>query len=107
MPAQQEQRHHKEVIEALGEITSALREIHTLVNSNLTGQMNDTLDATVRDLASLKLVVELRRQDGVEPTPEAAQVIEATEGRIAELRAKLRDRAAATEIGQAEAKAGD
>jgi hypothetical protein len=86
-------------------LVAGQEQIHTLVNSNLTAQMNDTLDATVRDLASLQEIVALKGREGREPTAEALQVIEATESRIGELRAKLRDRAEATEIGKAEAEA--
>jgi hypothetical protein len=103
---------HSETIVALEKINGSLvrliagqEQIHTLVNSNLTAQMNDTLDATVRDLASLQEIVALKGREGHEATPEALQVIEATESRIGELRAKLRDRAEATEIGKAEAEA--
>jgi hypothetical protein len=45
----------------------------------------------------------LKERGGKDPTPEALQVIEATESRIGELRAKLRDRAEATEIGVVQA----
>jgi hypothetical protein len=103
---------HDQTIAALDQINKSLirlvagqEQIHTLVNSNLTAQMNDTLRATLRDLASLKEIVELKREQGIEPTPESQHLIEATTNEVGELRAKLRDRAEATEIGKAEAEA--
>jgi hypothetical protein len=93
----------EKINDTLLRLVAGQEQIHTLVNSNLTAQMNDTLDATVRDLASLQEIVALKERDGREPTPEALQVIEATESRIGELRAKLRDRAEATEIGAEQA----
>jgi superoxide dismutase len=101
---------HDQTIAALDQINKSLirlvagqEQIHTLVNSNLTAQMNDTLDARVRDLASLKEIVSLKEEKGQKPSAEALQVIETQQSSIDELRAKLRDRAEATEIGAEQA----
>jgi hypothetical protein len=74
--------------------------IHTLVNSGLTAAIKAEYDATVRQLALMREVVELRRVSGrpsAEPSPEAVAAIEATAGRVEELRAALADRYAKTE----------
>lgn len=67
--------------------------IHGAVNSNLTQAIRDSLDSSVRELASLKELIELRRAQGQEPSVEALATIETTEARIIELRHKLADRA--------------
>lgn len=81
------------VEERLESIETQLHQIHTLVNSNLTAQMNVSLDATVRELASLRENVALKERAGDAVASEVLQVIKATEARIGELRAQLRDRA--------------
>lgn len=82
----------------------ALAQIHALVNSNLTASMRSELEATVRDVASMREVIALRRAAGHEPSQEAIAAVEATDNRIYELRASLTDKLHATDIGDAEAK---
>jgi hypothetical protein len=88
----------------LDEITKQLHQIHTLVNSNLTASMRAELEATVRDAASLREVIAIKKISGLAPSPEAAQQLEATDARVAELRASIGDRLQATEIAEAEAR---
>ena len=66
--------------------------IHVLVNSNMTAAMQAELDATVRDLASMREVIDLKRAAGHAPTPIALAAVKATEEAVAELTAKLGDR---------------
>jgi len=66
--------------------------IHTLVNSNMTAAMQSELDATVREHAMMVEVVALKRNAGQEPNVTSLAAIEATERKIAELQAALRDR---------------
>jgi len=69
--------------------------IHTLVNSNMTAAMQSEYDATVRELAMMREVLELKEAAGREPGPEAQAAIAATEVKLAELAAALEDRAEA------------
>lgn len=82
------------------EIGEQLRTIHYLVNSNLTKALRAELDATVREIAMMREVIELNKKAGRQPSAEAEQAVAATETRIRELRADLEDRLHATEAGQ-------
>lgn len=66
--------------------------IHVLVNSNMTASMQAELDATVRELAMMHEVVDLKRKAGHEPTAAALIAIDATEAKVTELKAALDDR---------------
>jgi hypothetical protein len=66
--------------------------IHTLVNSNLTSEMEERLASDERGLVSLNEIVRLNRLQGHEPSHEARAVIQSTEKRIGELKSKLKDR---------------
>jgi len=70
--------------------------IHQLVNSSMTAAMQSELDATVRELAMMREVMELKRAAGTEPAPETLAAIDATQAKIGELAASLQDRANAT-----------
>lgn len=73
-------------------VNDKLDVIHTLVNSNMTSAMQSELDATMRQLALMHEVVELRRADGQAPTSVALDAITDTEAKVAEMRAVLEDR---------------
>lgn len=77
--------------------------IHTLVNSQMTSAMQSELDATERELVSLKEIIELKRTTGKDPTKAALAVIDATEIRISELKEKLRERREQDEVAKAQA----
>jgi uncharacterized protein (DUF2342 family) len=83
---------NKRAAESTQATNEKLDVIHALVNSNLTAVMQAELDATVRVLALLKEVAELRRAAGHEPSREGLDAITATELRISELRSVLTDR---------------
>jgi hypothetical protein len=87
--------------ERLDEITRQLHQIHTLVNSNLTASMRAELEASVRDVASMREVIALKKVAGHDPSEEALQAAAAADARIAELRASLGDRMQATERDEA------
>lgn len=71
--------------------------IHALVNSSMTAQMQSELDATVRELAGLLEIVELKTLAGQPPTAEALGAIASTRMKIGELQANLHDRLLATD----------
>jgi hypothetical protein len=79
--------------------------IHILVNSNMTAAMQAELDATRRDLVSLREVARLNREAGRETSPEAAAVIAETAQRIDKLDAELRDRLKQTRVADQEGRA--
>jgi hypothetical protein len=76
--------------------------IHILVNSNMTAAMQAELDATRRDLASLREVARLNEEAGRSLSDEARQVIEDTQLRISKLDAELRDRLKQTKAAEKE-----
>lgn len=73
-------------------MSNQLTVIHTLVNSNMTAAMQDSLDSTVRELASLRELCELKRASGHEPSQDTLSAIAMAEAKIAELTAMLADR---------------
>ena len=66
--------------------------IHGLVNSSLSAAFESALDALVTSLAMMHEVIDLKREAGHEPAPEAVIALRDTEARIAELRITLADR---------------
>lgn len=75
-----------------------LQAIHVLVNSNLTGAIQDQLAAREGQLAVMLELVDLKRATGREPTSEALAAIESTQAVISELRTRLADRQRQTEV---------
>lgn len=73
-------------------VADQLKQIHTLVNSNLTEAKLSELHATERDLASLREITEMRQAAGHPPTVTTLASIESATQRIAELEAELSDR---------------
>ncbi len=71
---------------------SKLDVIHALVNSNMTAAMQDSLDSSLRELATLRELVELRRSTSGEPSMETTSAIALAEAKINELRTTLEDR---------------
>jgi|GEM_PF-2731212 hypothetical protein len=66
--------------------------IHTLVNSNVTKEMEARLEGSRREVAALREIVELRKQSGQDPTEEALAAILSTEEGVHELENDLADR---------------
>lgn len=82
---------NKRTAETAQVMSEKLDNIYTFVNSNLTVVRKSELDATVRVLALLKEVTELRRAAGHEPSRDSLIAIAATERKIRELRMTLDD----------------
>jgi hypothetical protein len=76
-------------------VTAKLSQIHDLVNSNLTSQMDIAHVASVQQLLLMHEVVRLNRAAGSEPPQSALDAIATLEQRIAEMASVLKDRVAA------------
>jgi hypothetical protein len=77
--------------------------IHTLVNSSMTSAIQSEYDAIVRELAMMKEVVELRRAGGQLGVNESMQLaIQATEGKIEDLKQVLAERHRQDELSGAQ-----
>jgi hypothetical protein len=66
-----------------------LDEIHYLVNSNLTAARRSELEATRRDLASLRELANFKVSQGFPVSGEATEAIDLTAARVTELSAEL------------------
>jgi cell division septation protein DedD len=86
------------------EINTKLDTIHTLVNSNMTAAMQSEFDATVRELAMMLEVIELKKSGGLDPSVDAKAAVEITQLKIAELKAQLEDRYKSTELADQQAR---
>jgi hypothetical protein len=74
------------------ELASRLDQIHGLVNSTLTAQMEESFQALSREVILMREIVSLNQASGHEPLAETLQAIILIEAKAAELRAKLDDR---------------
>lgn len=70
---------------AAAHAAGALAAIHTLVNSNLTEAQQRELSATQAMLASMREVISLKEDRGVEVAEETIEAVKAVERRIASL----------------------
>jgi hypothetical protein len=87
------------------EVTNGkLAQIHELVNSNLTRQMEEAHAALTQQLVLMREVIALHKTAGRPPSTDALNAINAIELKVAELGAQLADRAKATEIADAKVK---
>ena len=76
--------------------------VKTLVDGAFTATMQSELNATTRELVSLRSLIELQRAVGREPDPSAATVVEMTEARIAELTETIAARERAITLAEAQ-----
>jgi hypothetical protein len=83
---------------AAAETNGRLGQIHELVNSNLTAELVARHAALVQQAILMREVVRLNEAAGRHPDTAALAAIEALDEQVAELGAKLRDRASATVI---------
>lgn len=83
---------NERVAETAAVTNGKLDVIHTLVNSNMTAAMQAELDATVRELAMMHEVIDMKRAAGAEPSVAALAAVEATATKIDELQVTLADR---------------
>jgi hypothetical protein len=87
---------------AAAEVTNGkLAQIHELVNSNLTRQMEEAHAALTQQLVLMREVIALHKAAGRPPSKEALNAIDAIELKVAEFGTQLADRAKATEIADA------
>lgn len=66
-----------------------LDQIHTLVNSNMTAAMQDSLDSTIRERAALIELSTSRKDANKEPTQDTVSAIALADAKISELRVTL------------------
>jgi len=79
------------------EVTNGkLAQIHELVNSNLTRQMEDTRDAQAQQEILMMEVIRLHKAAGREPSKEALDAIAAIRAKVAKATTELGARAKAT-----------
>lgn len=71
-----------------------LKEIHTLVNSNMTAEMQRALDATEGQLVLMKELVRVNKKAGTRPSASTLEQIKATEAKVEEMRAAIAERTA-------------
>lgn len=76
--------------------------VKTLVDGAFTATMQSELNATTRELVSLRSLTELQRAVGRDPDPSAGTVIEMTEARIAELTEAIAARERAIVLAEAQ-----
>lgn len=75
-----------------------LAQIHDLVNSNMTAEIENTYDATKAQLVTLDQLLTLQQSDGRTISKDAVTTREALSKKVAELESRLKDRAKQTEI---------
>lgn len=83
------------------ETVVALSAIHTLVNSNLTAARRSELEATRRDLASLRELASFKETQGIPVSAEATEAIELAQTRATELARDVDHKQAQTAIADA------
>lgn len=91
-----------EVKRAAEEVNGKLAQIHELVNSTLTAQIEEARTALVQQAVLMREVVALNRAAGREPSQAALDAIDAIDAKVAELAAKLADRAKSTQLADAQ-----
>ena len=80
------------IAEATVSTQTQLKEIHKLVNSNMTAEMKNNLDGLRRELVLLHHVVDLDHAADREPSVDVQAQIKSAEDKIAELQAAISDR---------------
>lgn len=76
----------------LTHLEAQAQEIHGLVNSNLTIQMQNEYDGLIREKAALTEIIRLTKKSGDEPLQETLDAVIAAESKIADLSVNLIDR---------------
>jgi hypothetical protein len=85
----------------------ALKEIHTLVNSQLTDAKVSELESARLTLVMAKRIIARDEKDGITPTEEDRDTIRATQAKIETLEALVKDRAAQQAKVDAQVKAAE
>lgn len=90
------ERHRLEAVTESNKQGAQLRQIHTLVNSNLSASIQSDYEGRQANLVLLLEAVDAKKRLGIEPSQEALAVIAAMKIKIDELSAVLVDRAKQT-----------
>ena len=93
-------RKHQDAANA--KLSGEVKEVHILVNSDKTAAYQDKCDALGRELILLKMVVDLHRNAGKEPSRESLNEITNTELKIVDLKKLLAERAVEAETVKAQ-----
>ena len=93
---------HGVTIAKLDTLEAGQQVIHTLVNSNMTTEMQERLDATKHALVLMKELIRVNKLADHEPSTETLAAVKATEMKIAELEATLADRLTQTKVADAQ-----
>lgn len=88
----------------LNSLEDGQKQIHILVNSNLTAQMDARRSSLVRELAVLRELAAIKTKSDNKPMPETFEAIKTAKESLNELEAQLKDRLAATKKGKMEVK---
>jgi hypothetical protein len=75
---------------AAQETVNKLDVIHILVDGSMMAAMQAELDATIRTVALMHEVIDLKKSQGQEPSAAAVAAIKSTDERIAEMEEKLK-----------------
>ena len=101
---QEDKRQRDEVAQRLvkmdNKVGGKLDVIHTLVDGSMTAAMHSELNATVRELAMMNEVIDLKRANGHEPTQETLTTLEATQTKIDDLYMSLSARERQVELSE-------
>lgn len=79
-----------------------LRQIHTLVNNDMTKAIQAQYDALVQVVTMMRVIAGLKLKAGLAPDRDDAAAIEATLAQLAELGATITDRVSAAKVGEAQ-----
>jgi len=96
----------RQAAEAAAITNGKLEQIHELVNSTLTAQMEEAHAALTQQLVLMREVIALHTAAGRKPSQEALDAVEVIARKVAELGARLDDRAKATVIADAKVAPG-
>jgi hypothetical protein len=98
---------NKKVELAALDTKESLKEIHTLVNSQLTDAKVSELESARLTLILAKRIIARDEKDGITPTQEDRDTIRATQAKIEKLEALVKDRAAQQAKVDAQVKAAE
>jgi hypothetical protein len=94
----------KATTQQLEHLEAGQKQIHTLVNSNLTAAVDAQLTALDGQLVLMERVIELDREAGREPTAQALSALEPIRAKVTELRTTLAERKKQTQVAEDQVK---
>jgi len=92
----------KEVLISTQNIKADVRQVHTLVNSNITGLIGDVLSAKQEALALTLAALDAQRKNGEEPNDSALANVATKKAEISGLQALLKERGLQTAVAAAQ-----